>query len=41
LRSGHYRIFYEVDETALQVTIMAVGHKDHNRLFIRGQEVQL
>ena len=24
-----------------QVTIVAVGHKDHNRLFIRGQEVQL
>ena len=41
LRSGHYRIFYEVDETAGQVTIVAVGHKDHNRLFIRGQEVQL
>jgi mRNA-degrading endonuclease RelE of RelBE toxin-antitoxin system len=41
LRSGHYRIFYEVDETARQVIIMAVGHKEHNRLFIRGQEVQL
>jgi mRNA-degrading endonuclease RelE of RelBE toxin-antitoxin system len=41
LRSGHYRMFYEVDETAWQVTIVAVGHKDHNRLFIRGQEVQL
>ena len=40
-RSGHYRIFYKVDETVLQVTIVAVGHKDHNRLFIRGQEVQL
>lgn len=41
LRSGHYRIFYEVDETTRQVTIVAVGHKDHNQLFIRGQEVQL
>jgi mRNA-degrading endonuclease RelE of RelBE toxin-antitoxin system len=41
LRSGHYRIFYEVDETARQVTIVAMGHKDHNRLVIRGQEVQL
>ena len=41
LRSGYYRIFYEVDEMAQQVTILAVGHKDHNRLFIRGQEVQL
>ena len=41
LGSGHYRIFYEVEETVLQVTIVAVGHKDHNRLFIRGQEVPL
>ena len=41
LRSGHYPIFYEVDETARQVTVVAVGYKDHNRLFIRGQEVQL
>jgi mRNA-degrading endonuclease RelE of RelBE toxin-antitoxin system len=41
LRAGHYRILYEVDETARQVTIVAVGHKDHNRLFIRGKEVQL
>ena len=41
LRSGHYRMFYEVDETVPQVTIVAVGHKDHNKLFIRGQEVQL
>jgi mRNA-degrading endonuclease RelE of RelBE toxin-antitoxin system len=41
LRSGHYRIFYEVDATARQVTIVAMGHKDQNRLFIRGQEVQL
>ncbi len=41
LRSGHYRLFYEVDETACQVTIVAVGHKDHNMLFIRGREVQL
>ena len=41
LRSGQHRIFSEVDETARQVTVMAVGHKDHNRLFIRGQEVQL
>jgi mRNA-degrading endonuclease RelE of RelBE toxin-antitoxin system len=41
LRSGHYQIFYEIDETAWQVTIVVVGHKDHNRLFIRGEEVQL
>jgi len=40
LRPGHYRLFYEIDETARQVTIVAVVHKEHNRLFIRGKEVQ-
>ncbi|MFQ5781269.1 MAG: type II toxin-antitoxin system RelE/ParE family toxin [Nitrospiria bacterium] len=41
LRSGKYRIFYEVDETRYKVTIVAIGHKEHNRLFIRGEEVKL
>jgi mRNA-degrading endonuclease RelE of RelBE toxin-antitoxin system len=40
LRSGYYRIFYEIDETARQFSIIGMGHKDHKRLFIRGQEVQ-
>ncbi len=41
LRTGNYRVFYEVDRTSLKVTIIAVGHKEHNVLLIRGKEVQL
>ena len=40
LRSGKYRVFYEVvDATA--VKILAIGYKEHNDLFIRGQRVEL
>jgi mRNA-degrading endonuclease RelE of RelBE toxin-antitoxin system len=40
LRSGKYRVFYEVvDATA--VKIVAIGYKEHNDLFIRGQKVAL
>lgn len=41
LRSGKYRIFYEVDETSRKVAIVAVGHKEHNVLLIRGKEVKI
>jgi len=41
LRIGKYRVFYEIDEMSQKVTIIAVGHKEHNTLFIRGKEVQL
>lgn len=41
LRAGRFRIFYEGDETARHVTIVAVGHKDHGKLVIRGREVLL
>ena len=41
LRIGKYRVFYEVDDTTRKVTVIAVGHKDHNTLFIRGEEVRL
>ena len=41
LRAGKYRIFYEVDEASRTVKVIAVGHKDHNTLYIRGKEVQL
>ena len=40
LRGGKYRVFYEVvDATA--VKILAMGYKEHNDLFIRGQRVEL
>jgi mRNA-degrading endonuclease RelE of RelBE toxin-antitoxin system len=40
LRIGDHRVFYEIegDET---VTILAVGVKSHNDLFIRGKKVEL
>jgi len=41
LRVGRFRVFYEADETSRIVTILAVGHKVHNRLFLRGEEVKL
>ena len=41
LRSGKYRIFYEVEETSRKVAIVAVGHKEHNMLLIRGKEVKI
>jgi mRNA interferase RelE/StbE len=40
LRIGDYRVFYEIVDQAL-VRVLAVGHKVHNELFIRGQKVQL
>jgi mRNA-degrading endonuclease RelE of RelBE toxin-antitoxin system len=41
LRIGRYRVFYEIDEAGLIVRILAVGHKEHNVLWIKGKEVQL
>lgn len=41
LRVGKYRVFYEVNETANTVSVVSVGHKEHNLLLIRGKEVQL
>src|SRR5438105_4076409 len=41
LRTGDYRIFYDVDEPALKVVVGAVGIKRHDALFIRGREYRL
>ena len=41
LRAGIDHVFYDVDEQAQEVTIKAVGGKEHTKLFIRGQEYQL
>ena len=41
LRIGKYRAFYEVDESRSLVIVVAIGHKEHNVLWIRGKEVQL
>ena len=40
LRIGDYRVFYEIRAECL-VRVLAVGHKIHNELFIRGQRVEL
>ena len=39
LRIGNYRVFYEIREGSVRV--LAIGHKVHNELFIRGQKVEL
>jgi len=41
LRIGKYRVFYEVDDTVHTVSVVSVGHKEHNVLLIRDQEVQI
>jgi mRNA interferase RelE/StbE len=40
LRVGIYRVFYEIDEESV-VKVVAIGHKEHNSLLIRGRIVEL
>jgi mRNA-degrading endonuclease RelE of RelBE toxin-antitoxin system len=40
LRLGKHRVFFEF-EGETTVKIVAVGHKEHNDLFIRGRKVEL
>jgi mRNA interferase RelE/StbE len=40
LRIGDYRVFYEITAARL-VRVLAVGHKIHNDLFIRGKKVDI
>jgi mRNA interferase RelE/StbE len=40
LRLGDYRVFYDFEEE-YRVKIVAVGHKEHNDLYIRGRKVEL
>ena len=39
LRVEAFRVFYNLDEENRAVEIIAIGKKEHDRLFIRGQEV--
>lgn len=41
LRCGKHRVFYRVDEALRKVTVIAVGHKQHNVLLVRGKEVRI
>ena len=40
LRIGEFRVFYEISE-GQQVRVLAIGHKEHNDLFIRSERVLL
>jgi len=39
LRSGKYRTFYEVQNDIVIVVVVSVGMKEHNKLYIRGEEI--
>lgn len=39
LRIGNYRVFYEIREESVRV--LAIGHKVHNELFIRGRKIEI
>ena len=41
LRIGILRIFFEINVEESEVTILALGRKEGNRLFIGGKEVKL
>jgi mRNA-degrading endonuclease RelE of RelBE toxin-antitoxin system len=41
LRIQHYRVFYEVDLVQHIVRVIAIGYKEHNKLFIGDEEVTL
>lgn len=41
LRIGQYRVFYDIIPETKQVTVKAVGWKDHNTLYLRGKAYTL
>ncbi|MDM8550192.1 hypothetical protein QUF72_08950 [Desulfobacterales bacterium HSG2] len=41
LKSGKYRIFYGVNNDIVTVTVISVGMKKHNILYIMGKEVKI
>jgi len=40
LRIGRVRVFYDVEDVS-KVTVLAIGTKDRNKLYIGGKEIQL
>jgi mRNA-degrading endonuclease RelE of RelBE toxin-antitoxin system len=40
-RIDKFRVFYDTDEAGRIVKIVAIGHKEHNQLFIHGEEYEL
>lgn len=41
LRSGKYRIFYTVEDEVVTVGVISIGYKEHNVLYVRGEEVRI
>lgn len=41
LRVGKYRVSYHVLQPEGVVSVVAIGHKEHNILLVRGQEAKL
>jgi mRNA-degrading endonuclease RelE of RelBE toxin-antitoxin system len=41
LRVDRFRVFFDVDDDAKTVSVVAVGWKEHNKLLIRGKEFSL
>jgi mRNA-degrading endonuclease RelE of RelBE toxin-antitoxin system len=41
LRVGDFRIFYDVRRQVRNVVVLAIGEKQHNRLFVGGEEIEL
>jgi len=41
LRLGKFRVFYDVEATVRIVRVEAIGYKEGNQLFIRGEPYQL
>ena len=41
IRVGEFRVFYDVAEKEKEITIKAVGWKEHNKLYFRGKEGKL
>ena len=41
LKVGDFRVFCEIDTPGSLVRVLAVGHKHHNELFMRGKKVEL
>jgi mRNA-degrading endonuclease RelE of RelBE toxin-antitoxin system len=40
-RIDTFRVFYDADEKERIVKVVAIGHKEHNKLFIHGEEYEL
>ncbi|MDJ1172243.1 type II toxin-antitoxin system RelE/ParE family toxin [Roseofilum sp. BLCC_M154] len=42
LRVGKFRVFYDIEDNSVKIVyIIAIGFKDHNKLFIGTEEIEL